>query len=1222
MNRKIKFICVILSIFVFIIFSNILKQSRAKLDTGFTEPTASGAWYAFQWWYSQRAYPYDLIPKGSFEKASKYVKQTLNKGKSISDVTPNPWISLGPTNIGGRVLALAVDPSNPNIIWAGSASGGLWKSTTAGEGTNAWSYVNTGFNAISVSAIALDPIDPDIIYIGTGEISHYRRPLVGTPGARASYGMGILKSTDGGVSWNQTGLTWTFPEITAVQKIIINPQNRSVIFAATSEGVFKSQDGGTTWIQTPTPVMAMDVIMSPADTSTLFSAHGNLNSSPVPGVYKTTNSGYTWTRLSGGLPTVNFGRTSLSISSSAPYTIYAGIADAVTSQTLGLYKSTDNGNTWSLINTQNYVGSQGWYDNVIAVHPQSPDTIYCAGLNIHKSIDGGINLPEISGGAVHVDHHAIVFHPSNPRIVYFGTDGGVYKTTNGGNSFIDCNNGFITTQFYPGFANSFTDTSISIGGLQDNGTLKFSGSLNWTQIFGADGGWCAIDPTNPNILYFEYQWLNMYKSTNGGITSFRITDGLPTGSSNTNFIPPFVLSPSNPQILYAGSNNVYKSTSGGSIWFPSNGETTLNGTNIACIAVSYTSHDSLIAGTGTGALGATPKFEIFTSVNGGLSWINVTYRLNGTDSLPNRYPTDIEFNPNNSKIAYLTYSGYGTSHVFMTQNFGLSWIDISGNLPDIPHQAVVVDPEATENIYVGTDLGVFHSSTGGSIWEDYNSGIPPAMVLDLTISRNNGKIRASTFGNGIYERPLFRIPALTLLIPDGGEVWAGGFPETIVWSQKFLNSVRIEFSTDNGLNWNLIADSIPAKNGSYIWDLPLISTSEAKVKISNTNSPSLSDSSESSFTILLNPDYLSDWNLISVPYKVADSRTTSLYPSAISEAFSYNGTYAQVESLRTGEGYWLKFAIPQFITFVGDSLKTDTVYVIKGWNIIGALTDPINIANIFEEPEGIITSDIFGYRQGYLITDTLHPKYGYWVKVNSSGKLILSSNQNFKTHKWISTSDIKLKNRFPENYLSFRDKKGNQQKLYFSINDLDDFKQCELPPPPPPDVLDVRFIDGTMIGNLSTRKEIPISIRTEYLPVAIEWNINCSDVEIFLKVNDYNYRLSKSGQISIHEKINFLSLNRGTVEGSTEPLTFFLEQNYPNPFNPTTKIFFGIDKRALVSLKIYDTIGREVAILINRIMEPGNYETYFDGSNLPGGIYFCKIQAEQKSITKKMMLVK
>ncbi len=166
-------------------------------------PGESDALKSFEWWYAQRAYPFPLIPRGGFEKAARYLKSSMTKERRVSSAggaTSSDWTSLGPANIGGRTLALAVNPVNPSIVWAGSASGGLWKSTTGGELSNPWSFVSTSFNTLSVSAIALDPGGPDTIYIGTGEISLYHRPLLGVVGARASYGMGILKSTDGGAT--------------------------------------------------------------------------------------------------------------------------------------------------------------------------------------------------------------------------------------------------------------------------------------------------------------------------------------------------------------------------------------------------------------------------------------------------------------------------------------------------------------------------------------------------------------------------------------------------------------------------------------------------------------------------------------------------------------------------------------------------------------------------------------------------------------------------------------------------------------------------------------------------------------------------------------------------------------------------------------------------------------------------------------------------------------
>ena len=1187
----------------------------------------SDALKSFEWWYTQRALPYDNIPHTAFQKAARYLKTSMKKERisKLNAVQSSEWTSMGPTNIGGRVLSLTVDPANPNIVWAGSASGGLWKSTTGGTGSNAWSYVNTGFNALSISAIALDPANSNIIYIGTGEISTYQRPLIGTPGARASYGMGILKSSDGGITWAQTGLTWTFPEITAIQKIVINPLNSQTLFTATSEGVFKSLDAGVSWTKSNQTLMAMDVVMNPNDTTVLFSSHGNMNSSPNPGLYKTTNAGASWFMLTNGLPSIDFGRTSLSISPSNPSIIYAGIADASSNRTSGLYKSTDGGNSWTVVNSTNIFGGsspQGWYDNVVAIHPTNPDIVYFGGIDIYKSTNGGGNLTGISFGVVHVDQHAMAFDPSNPNVIYFGSDGGVYKTTDGGTSFANCNHGFITTQFYPGFANAFADSSIMIGGLQDNGTLKYSGSGYWFQILGADGGWCAIDPNNSNIMYYESQWLQLYKTTNGGSSATYSTTGLPTGSGSANFIAPVVIAPSNSSILYAGSKNVYKTTNGGNSWFSSNGQATLNGTSIACIGVSWTSADTLLAATGTGTFGLPSTFEVFSSTNGGQSWTNVTNHLNGNQNLPNRYPTDIEFDPSNSSVTYLTYSSYGTPHIFRTTNMGQSWTNISGILPDIPHQAVCIDPEDENNIYVGTDLGVFHSSDYGANWEEFNNGMPPAMVLDVTISRINGKLRASTFGNGVYERPLVRIPSVTMLIPNGGEVWVSGTSELIQWSQKFTDSLKLEYTSDDGTTWNLIAENILASERSYLWSIPPIGRDQALIRITSIGSNSVTDSSDAPFTILPYADVIPGWNLLSIHERVSDPRTSAIFPTAISQAFTYDKSYQTRDSVLNGAGYWLKFDYPQIIPIIGDSIVVDTFDVKAGWNMIGSISKSVAVNNIIEIPPGIVTSGYSGYNNSYIIADTIKPRVGYWVKVNTDGKLVLSS----------SVSQLKYsKNIFSYNHqmnkLTISDADGSHQILYFTIDGGDlDLGRYELPPTPPYGTFDARFANQRMLeiipNNLQSYFERAIIFTSQHPPITFSWEIGADNIEYSLiDANRNVIPMVGKGSINIQQPTTKVVLHAERSSQAT-PLAFKLEQNYPNPFNPVTKIHYEIPITSRVIIKVYDLSGKEIAILANEKHESGKYEIRFDGSRLPSGIYFYRLSTDEFESTKKFILLK
>jgi hypothetical protein len=742
---------------------------------------------SFDWWYDQRALPGNIIQPDGLGKAFQYTQQRMLAFKKASN--EEPWQSIGPDNIGGRVLSLAFDPDSSNVLWAGSASGGLWRSSTGGAGADAWDFVNTGFNVLSVSTIAINPSNPNEMYIGTGEISGYELGLVGTPGARTTYGLGIVKSNDRGKTWSATGLTWLFSQNRSVQKIVINPKNPKTIFAATSEGTYRSYNSGTSFVRVDSTLMAMDVALNPVDKSIVYTACGQRNTAPNPGLYQSKNGGTTFVKLAAGLPATNFGRTSLALSPSNPATIFASVADASTHGTLGLYRTTNSGSTWELMSTTNYMSGQGWYNNVAAVHPANPNIVITAGLDAYKSINGGSTLTQKSywykgnegvippGGIegsdntyAHADHHAVVFDPKNANRIFFGNDGGIFESTDGGETFIGRNGGFVTTQFYNGFANAETDSLIALGGLQDNGTVKYQGGSSWNKVYGGDGGWCAVDPKNPKVLYEEYVNLAIAKSTDGGTNWTNIFS--PVSSDTANFIAPFVLSPSNGQILYAGAEKIHRSTDAGATWTATNNNTALNSASATCLAVSYTSSDTVIAGTGRRQ---NPLFELFYTTNGGTTWSKTA------SATPNRYPTDVAFDPSNSKIAYATFSGYGSPHVYKSADAGKTWSNISANLPDLPVQSVCVDPENPTDLYVGTDLGVYRSINGGASWDPWFEGMPYAMILDVSVSKKDRRLRAATFGNGIYQRKLRPKQILGVQLTDAH------VPSAYLLSQNYPN---------------------------------------------------------------------------------------------------------------------------------------------------------------------------------------------------------------------------------------------------------------------------------------------------------------------------------------------------------------------------------------------------------------------------------------------------
>jgi len=716
------------------------------------------AWEMFEWWYSQRAYPDELIPRDGYWNAWQHKLQ--NQPADDLGLRAATWTSIGPDNVGGRMLSLAIDPTNVSRVWAGAASGGLWLSTVAGEGADAWTRVETGFPSLSVSAIVLQPSDPDVMYIGTGEISRYVRPLIGTPGARSSYGLGVLKSTDGGATWATTGLTWTFDQSRAVLAMKMDPADATVLWAATSEGLYKTTDAGINWTLSHAELMAMDVVVDPTDGDVVYVSHGQLGVPPdgVAGIYKTTDGGSNWTMLGGGLPTTDFGRTPLAISADGQ-TVYAGVSSAAGRNAVGLYRSTNAGASWSLRDGTNWASSQAWYDNVVAVSPADEDLVFASGLDVYRSTTGGSGLSQVAywwmgyGGVVpnggpegpsdyvHADQHAITFEPGDPQTVYIACDGGVFKSTDGGVNWDGKNGGLRTTQFYAGFANGSATTNLALGGLQDNGTLLWTGGDSWDKTFGGDGGWCAIDPTDEDVMYEEYVYLNIHKTTDAGANWFEV-HSLSSGSAN--FIAPFVMAESDPDVIYGGMLSVEKTTNGGSSWFYPDGDSDWNGTPVATIGVSPTNENFVIAGTGDS--GSSPTMEVRWSWDGGGSWTVVA-----GGQLPDRYPTDFHYDRNDPFRIWATFSGYGTGHVFESTDGGGTWTDRSSNLPDIPVQCVALDPDHPSIAYVGTDLGVYQSQDGGASWADFNAGIPIAMVIDLAVHPASGKMRAATFGNGVWE---------------------------------------------------------------------------------------------------------------------------------------------------------------------------------------------------------------------------------------------------------------------------------------------------------------------------------------------------------------------------------------------------------------------------------------------------------------------------------------
>ncbi|MDI6804467.1 MAG: FlgD immunoglobulin-like domain containing protein [Bacteroidota bacterium] len=723
---------------------------------------------AVKWMFEQRAYPAASIPIDWRTKALSHIeKSNLQKtGK-----TAISWLSVGPHNVGGRVRAIAISNVNPEIVYASSVSGGIFKSTNGGSG---WFPVSDFAANLAISSIVIDPNDNNIIYAGTGE---------GFFNYDAVRGEGVLKSTDAGVSWTilkSFSGTANFPFF--VNDIYLRSDSTNILYAATNNGLFKTTNSGNNWSfihQGTSSVRATQIVGDPLTPATFYVCYGNHSQD---GIYKTTNSGSSFTKLSGGFPTAGYNRIALAVSKSNPNILFASLDSATTHYTHSIQKSTDGGANWNAVAKPtdpllggSHLGGQGWYNNVIAVHPTDPNIVFAAGINLFKSTNGGSSFSMIAFGYppsaypyVHVDHHEIEFHPTNPAIIYFGTDGGVFKSTNTGSTFTEFNNGLATTQFYSGAVHPTSE--IYYGGTQDNGTLKSNSIPNWSMVFGGDGGATAVDYNNPNTVFTEYVNLNIQKTTNAGSNWAKAMNGIPTTSGPYDgttdrvlFIAPFVMDPTNPQILVAGTYKVYRTTNSAGTWTSISNDLTGDGTvatgsKISAIAIAKKSSAFIYVGT-TGSGTSTSRIQITT--NTGTSWTNIT-----KSPLPNRWVTCIAVDTVDTDFILVGYSGYNTNipatpgHIFLTTNRGTSWIDVSGDMPDVPVNAIIINPTINNHWLAGTDLGVFETMNGGTNWVQQNQGLANVQIADLDLRRDN-YVFAATHGRGMFK---LSIP-LTMIVP-------------------------------------------------------------------------------------------------------------------------------------------------------------------------------------------------------------------------------------------------------------------------------------------------------------------------------------------------------------------------------------------------------------------------------------------------------------------------
>ena len=703
---------------------------------------------AMKFYYEQRAYPIGKIPADWRSKAMEEIKTNeLLKGTLKKSASLN-WTELGPNNIGGRIRSIVINPHNSQIIFAGSVSGGVWKST---DGGNSWKPVKDQMENLAVCSMAIDPVHPDTIWAGTGE---------GFFNYDAIRGEGIFRTTDGGNTWVQLDSTKN-EKFYYVNKLAYD-KNTSTLWAATRKGLYRSTDAGKTFKtriygRNNGNVHCTDLEISNSNPSAIFAAFGLFNQSVI---VRSTDGGVTFSQ---NHSEKGYGRIELAISPSNPNVIYASLMDLNTDGIGKFLKSTDNGDTWTPVlvpgpaysGYDNYAGAQGWYDNILAVNPSDSNSVFAGGIDLWKSTDGGSSWNQISNWYrangyqyIHADFHAIAFDPNNSNVVYVGTDGGIFKSTDGGASWVVKNNNLDVTQFY--YGTTSPDCGTYYGGSQDNGTIKSDGSASWYPILNGDGGAVEVSADNPQIVYLEYVNLAIFKSYNGGTTIDKSMNGIPTGSGfwdgttdRTLFISPFIMDPNNSATLLAGTYRVWETTNGGSYWNSISSDLTgdgngKSGAKISTLAIAPGNSNVIYAGCSNGVVQVTTD-------NGG-SWTNIS------SGLPDLYCTRIAVFKDHPETAVASFSGFSNGEkVYKTTNYGNTWTNISGDLPNVPVNAVLIYPASDKIIIAGTDLGVFVTLDGGTAWNRMNEGMANVPVFDLDYCAKNDLIFAATHGRGMFK---------------------------------------------------------------------------------------------------------------------------------------------------------------------------------------------------------------------------------------------------------------------------------------------------------------------------------------------------------------------------------------------------------------------------------------------------------------------------------------
>ncbi len=785
--------------------------------------------YPSHWMDYQRTYPNDYIKPESYLEA-------MHEASVLRKTSPGmrlEWEFEGPTNIGGRITDLAIHPADLNTIYVGAASGGVFKTTDEG---NTWVNTFTEASVISIGALTVDPGNPNVLYAGTGESNSSSYSFIGD---------GIYKSVDAGDTWQNVGLNAS----AYIGRIIVDYSNSDKVYVAAcgnlfstggERGIYRSVDGGSEWenvLFVNDSTSGIDLVQHPDDPNILYAAMWerkrglNYRNSfgDGSGIWKTIDGGDTWVEITNGVPTGDdVGRIGLAIAKSNHNVLYA-IYDMPYSE-VNVFKTIDGGDSWNQTNDNVLDGmnsSFGWYFGQISVDPNNENRIYVMGVDMYRSDNGGNSWNHIAGyynfDEIHVDHHAMYIDENTGR-VFEGNDGGLYISDNFGNDWQKLNTLGIT-QFYD-IEIDYLIPHRLYGGTQDNNTIRtLTGATNnWQPILGGDGFYSLVDYTNSNIIFAEYQWGNLFKSTDGW-NYYYIADQMQ--GDRINWSAPLVMHPEDPETLYFGTHRIWKTTNGGSFWTAVSSDLTQGGSGsfhtLTTIAISSLNPGIIVTGSSDA--------KVHISTDDGQGWTDIS------EGLPERWITRVETDPFNENTIYATISGFrwdeSEPHVYKSTDLGENWSSISGNLPELPVNVIRADPENEGYLFVGTDAGVYYTEDGGDNWVNIMNSLPNVPVTAMKIHNPTRKLVIGTYGISMYSLNIDYLVAINektkkditelKCYPNPSSVRTGNI--TIEINGQFDENSFVEIIDISGKRVKILNPVV--NNNKVVWD----ATNQAGIKV-------------------------------------------------------------------------------------------------------------------------------------------------------------------------------------------------------------------------------------------------------------------------------------------------------------------------------------------------------------------------------------------------------